>query len=211
LPFCRRPSQAAPSFRQSKHRSSRRRRVLSFWSMVNRSNRARVKMRFDSDGNQRRESGCDEDGENNGQITTLKRAPSRQRLTIRHGLRDREGRRCALATPMLMHCGLAQRPYRSRFVKPKSCSPSPAPAKLAGRARASCQNSLILRGDTLLACRDSLLTGPGSQSKKGCQRRAFGSIPRVSGAPKSQIPCLFSHFVGRRQRGFAQGGAWAEE
>ena len=40
--------------------------------MVNRSNRARVKMRFDADVNQRPESGCDEDGENNGHITTLK-------------------------------------------------------------------------------------------------------------------------------------------
>jgi hypothetical protein len=29
-------------------------------------------MRFDADVNQRRESGCDEDGENNGHITTLK-------------------------------------------------------------------------------------------------------------------------------------------
>jgi len=45
---------------------------LSFWSTVNRSNRALVKMRFDADVNQRRESGCDEDGENNGHITTLK-------------------------------------------------------------------------------------------------------------------------------------------
>jgi hypothetical protein len=46
---------------------------LSFWSMVNRSNRALVKMRFDADVNQHRESGCDEDGENNGHITALKR------------------------------------------------------------------------------------------------------------------------------------------
>ena len=43
-----------------------------FWSMVNRSNRALVKMRFDADVNQRRESGCDEDGENNSHLTTLK-------------------------------------------------------------------------------------------------------------------------------------------
>jgi hypothetical protein len=42
------------------------------WSMVNRSNRALVKMRFDANVNQRRESGCDEDGEKNGHKTTLK-------------------------------------------------------------------------------------------------------------------------------------------
>jgi hypothetical protein len=29
-------------------------------------------MRFDGDVNQRRESGCDEDGENNSHLTTLK-------------------------------------------------------------------------------------------------------------------------------------------
>ena len=40
--------------------------------MVNRSNRALVKMRFDADVNQRRESGCDEDSKNNGHLITLK-------------------------------------------------------------------------------------------------------------------------------------------
>jgi len=41
--------------------------------MVNCSNRTLVKMRFDADINQCHESGCDEDGKNNGHITTLKR------------------------------------------------------------------------------------------------------------------------------------------
>ena len=40
--------------------------------MGNRSNRVLVKVRFDAELNQRRESGCDDDGENNGHITTLK-------------------------------------------------------------------------------------------------------------------------------------------
>ena len=46
-PVVRDPVIASSALRQSNRPSSRRRRVLSFLSMANRSNRARVKMRFE--------------------------------------------------------------------------------------------------------------------------------------------------------------------